>query len=257
MLGRNRNDDEPRDDGRFGREPGPAATRGGRTSTTTGAGEDPRHRPAQEPADGHAGARVADEPEHEAGTLGTAGSHPRGTVAADQMRAVRERQRAEFGGIAWGSAIFGWLVAFGVAALLTGLLAAVGAATGLTKTADQETVGLAGGIGLLVAAALAYFSGGYVAGRLARFDGARNGLAVWLVGLILTVLLGALAYVGGSEYNVVEQANLPRLTVGEETATTAGLIAMAAMLLVTVLAAVLGGKAGERFHTKVDRHATR
>lgn len=257
MLGRNRNDDEPRDDGRFGREAGPPTTPGGRTSTMTGAGDDPGHRPAQEPGDRHAGDRVSDERERESGMLATARGHERGTVAADQMRAVRERQRAEFGGIAWGSAIFGWLVAFGVAALLTGLLAAVGAATGLTETSDQETVGLAGGIGLLVAAAVAYFCGGYVAGRLARFDGARNGLAVWLVGLILTVILGALAYLGGSEYNVVEQANLPRLTVGEETATTAGLIAMAAMLVVTVLAALLGGKAGERFHTKVDRHATR
>lgn len=256
MLGRNRNDDEPRPDGRFGRETDPAATRGGRTSTMTEGGDDPRNGPAREAGDDHGGERVATAPAHEHRSSATA-DHERGTVGADQMRAVRERQRAEFGGIAWGSALFGWLVAFGVAALLTGLLAAVGAATGLTRTSDQETVGLAGGIGLLVAAALAYFCGGYVAGRLARFDGARNGLAVWLVGLILTVLLGALAYLGGSEYNVVEQANLPRLTVGEETATTAGLIAMAAMLLVTVLAAVLGGKAGERFHTKVDRHATR
>ena len=42
----------------------------------------------------------------------------------EHMRTVRARQREEFGGINWGAAFFGWLVAVGVAVLLTGLLAA-------------------------------------------------------------------------------------------------------------------------------------
>ena len=32
-----------------------------------------------------------------------------------------------------------------------------------------------------------YYTGGYVAGRLARFDGARNGFLSWVVGLLATV----------------------------------------------------------------------
>ena len=45
---------------------------------------------------------------------------------------VRARQREEYGGINWGAAFFGWLVAVGLGALLVGLLAAAGAAVGLT-----------------------------------------------------------------------------------------------------------------------------
>ena len=57
----------------------------------------------------------------------------------------------------------------------------------------------------------------------------------------------------GSEYNVLEQLNLPSLPVGEATLTTGGAIALAAVVLGTLLAAVVGGKAGERYHRKVDR----
>ena len=39
----------------------------------------------------------------------------------------------------------------------------------------------------------------------------------------------------------------------EGTATTAGIITLVAILLVTLLGAVLGGKLGERFHRRVDR----
>ena len=61
-------------------------------------------------------------------------THPRGTVTRETMHRVRERQREEYGGTNWGAAFFGWLVAVGVAVLLTGILAAAGAAIGLTET---------------------------------------------------------------------------------------------------------------------------
>src|SRR4051812_13475202 len=43
------------------------------------------------------------------------------------------RQRADYGGIKWGSAFFGWLTAIGLAALLTAAISAAGAAIGLTR----------------------------------------------------------------------------------------------------------------------------
>jgi hypothetical protein len=175
-------------------------------------------------------------------------------LTRETMADQRARQREEFGGINWGSAFFGWLVAVGMAVLLTGLLAAAGAAIGLTEnSADGETLSLAGGIALLVVLALAYYCGGYVSGRMSRFDGGRQGLGVWLFGLLVTVALAVVAVIAGSEYNVVEQANLPRLPVGQDELTTGGLIATAAIVLGTLLAAVAGGKAGERFHRRVDR----
>jgi hypothetical protein len=57
----------------------------------------------------------------------------------------------------------------------------------------------------------------------------------------------------GSQYNVLQSLNLPRIPVGEGTATTAGIVALVAVLLVTLAGAVLGGKLGERYHRKIDR----
>jgi amino acid transporter len=181
--------------------------------------------------------------------------------AGGTMHEVRARQRAEHGGINWGAAFFGWLVAVGVAVLLTGILAAAGAAIGLTEpsTASDaqsqppETLSLAGAIALLVVLAIAYYCGGYVAGRMSRFDGARQGIATWVVGLLITIAAAVLAVVLGAEYNVVERANLPRIPIGEDTLTTGGVIATVAILLGTLLFAALGGIAGARYHHKVDR----
>jgi hypothetical protein len=176
------------------------------------------------------------------------------------MRHVRARQRAEFGGFNWGAAFFGWLVAVGMAALLVGLLAGAGAAVGLTDTTttsdvtqNAEEITLGGGIALLVALLIAYFSGGYVAGRMSRFDGARQGIGVWIFGLLVTVALAILAVAAGSEYNVLERLDLPRIPIDEGTLTTGGIIALVACVVGTVLAAALGGKAGERYHRRIDR----
>jgi amino acid transporter len=172
---------------------------------------------------------------------------------------VHRRQREEFGGLSWGSAFFGWLVAVGVSALLIALLSAAGAAVGLTETsADEaassaETVGIVGGIVLLAILMLAYYAGGYVAGRMARFNGPRQGVATWLIGLIVTVVLAVAGVLLGAEYNVLSSLNLPRIPVDEGSLTTGGLIALAAVLVGTLLAAVAGGKAGTHYHRKVDR----
>ena len=171
-------------------------------------------------------------------------------------------QRARYGGMKWGAAFFGWLSANGLAVLLLALLSAAGVALGLSQgldTADEAAeqvttgIGLGGGIAVLVILFLAYLAGGYVAGRMSRFDGFRQGLAVWLIGLLVVLALAAAGAILGSEYNVLQQLNLPRIPVDEGTATTAGIITLAAVLLATLLGAVLGGKLGERYHRKVDR----
>jgi amino acid transporter len=172
---------------------------------------------------------------------------------------VRRRQREEYGGLSWASAFFGWLVAVGVAALLIALVSATGAAVGLTETSADEardsadTIGIVGGILLLAILAIAYYAGGYVAGRMARFNGPRQGFAVWLLGLLVTVVLAVAGALLGAEYNVLNSLNLPRIPVDEGSLTTAGLIALAAAVVLTLLAAVAGGKAGSHYHRKVDR----
>jgi hypothetical protein len=207
------------------------------------------------------------EPEHEErGGVATA-ERDRTTVrdpgtrvaGAEAARDVRARQREEFGGINWGSAFFGWLVAVGMAAILLGLLSAAGAAFGLGDVSDAEaeanaeTIGIVGGILLIVVLGAAYYCGGYVSGRMSRFDGARQGLAVWALGLAVTVVLAVAGGLFGAEYNVLERLNLPRIPIEEGSLTAGAAIALAAVVLITLLLAAAGGKAGERFHRRVDR----
>jgi hypothetical protein len=178
---------------------------------------------------------------------------------ASSPDAVRDRQREEFGGFSWGSAFFGWLVAVGMAALLTALLSAAGAAIGLASTSEQEaagaadTIGIVGGVLLLLVLVAAYYAGGYVAGRMARFNGPGQGLGVWLIGLLVTVLLALAGVLLGAEYNLLGQLNLPRIPIDEGTVTTGGLIALATVVAATLLAAIAGGKAGTHYHRKIDQ----
>ena len=183
----------------------------------------------------------------------------RAVHVAEVASAARERQRDEFGGISWLCGIVGWLAAAGLAAILTGILGAAGAVLAVTEVAgdvsesDAETIGLAGGIALLVVLAIAYWFGGYAAGRMARFDGGRQGIVVWVVGIIAAGVIGLFTLIGGAEYNVLDRLNLPRLPIDSGALTTGGLVALLGSIVVTLLAAMIGGKAGERFHRKVDR----
>ena len=177
----------------------------------------------------------------------------------DRVRDMRSRQREEFGGINWGSAFFGWLVSVGMAAILLGLLSAAGAAFGLSEVSDAEaeenaeTIGIVGGILLILVLAIAYWCGGYVSGRMSRFDGGRQGLAVWALGLAVTIVLAVFGALFGAEYNVLEQLNLPRIPIEEGSLTTGAAVALAATVIATLIAALVGGKTGERYHKKIDR----
>ena len=108
-------------------------------------------------------------------------------------------------------------------------------------------------IALLAALGVAYYFGGYVAGRMSRFDGARQGMGAWLIGLIITVVLAIAGALLGAEYNVLERLDLPALPVGDSKLASGGALALVLVVLGTLLAAVIGGKAGEHFHRKVDR----
>ncbi|WP_100501939.1 hypothetical protein [Geodermatophilus chilensis] len=162
-------------------------------------------------------------------------------------------QQSEFGGTQWGAAFFGWLSATGLAVLLLALVSAAGTGLGLTQGASAEAIGLRGAVALLVVLFLSYLAGGYVAGRMSRFRGVRQGLAVWLVGLVVVLVLSGAVALIGSEFNVLARLELPRIPVGEGTATTAGLVTLAAAAGATLVGALLGGALGTRYHRKVDR----
>ena len=181
-------------------------------------------------------------------------------VRADREEVVA-REKEEFGGFKFGSAFFGWLCAMGMTALLTALVAGAGAALGLGEqvTADEaaqnaETIGLAGAVAVLVILLVSYYAGGYVAGRMARFSGAKQGLAVWLWAVVIAIVVAIVTAVAGAQWNILADVNtFPRLPFNEGELTTVGIITAVGALLVSLGGAVLGGLAGMRYHRKVDR----
>ncbi len=199
--------------------------------------------------------------------------HGASTVtSAPGRREVVKQQKERFGGIKWGSAFFGWLTATGTGLLLTALATAAGAVIGLGSTpggagqaaeqagqaaqnpATVQTAGLVSAIAVLAILFLAYYCGGYVAGRMARFNGMKQGIAVWLWALLIAAIVAVLVGIAGSQFNILANLNsLPRLPVGEGDLTAAGIITALVALAASLGGAILGGLAGMRFHRRVDR----
>lgn len=174
---------------------------------------------------------------------------------------VVRRQREAYGGIKFGSCFFGWLTATGSAVLLTALVAAAGAGVGLAQNVtttdaaqNPRPLGLAGAIALVVIVFIAYLAGGYVAGRMARFNGVRQGIGVWLWAIVIAIILGVIGLFAGNRFDILARTNgFPRLPVNEGTLTAGGIILAAALVVISLIGAVLGGLLGMRFHRRVDR----
>ncbi|MFJ6000865.1 hypothetical protein [Arthrobacter sp. NPDC092385] len=174
-------------------------------------------------------------------------------------------EKEQFGGIKFGSAFFGWLTAIGLTVILSALATAIGVGIGAANTSsandaanqateNAQTIGIVSGIVLAIILFVAYYCGGYVAGRMARFDGVKQGVAVWLWGVIIAIVLAILAAVAGDQFNVLSNLNgAPSIPVDGSALTASGLIGLAIAILVPLIGAILGGKAGMRFHRKVDQ----
>ena len=191
---------------------------------------------------------------------GTGERRPGNPGGAAGHQELVARQKEQFGGMKFGCSFFGWLTATGMVVLLSALLAAVGAALGNqgifgTQPAESQirTIGLVSGIVLLVVVLVSYFAGGYVAARMARFSGVKQGLGVWLWAVIATIVVGVLAVVAGSELDLLSRANgLPRLPMDDGTR-TGSILTIGAIVLISLVGALLGGLAGMRYHRRVDR----
>lgn len=201
-------------------------------------------------------------PRQERVVAGT-GRRDTGDVEQFDRESVLARERDGFGGMKFGAAFFGWLAATGLAVIVIAILAGAGVAFGLANqnavdsassdTGTAKTVGLVGAIILLVVLLVAYYCGGYVAGRMARFNGAQQGIAVWIWAIVTTLIVALVGWIAGSKFNIFAQLNLPRIPVDEGTVTAAGWIAVGAALVAALVGAVLGGKAGTHYHRKIDR----
>jgi hypothetical protein len=204
----------------------------------------------------HAGQTHAGQPHR--GQTDTVHAERTGHHRVYDEAAARDR----FGGANLGAAFFGWLVAIGMTVLLTGLLAVAATAVGYSGEVTQTdaeraagTVTLVTAIVLVAVLLVAYYAGGYVAGRMSRFDGGRQGLAVWVIGLLVTILAAVLGWIAGDQYNLFDRLEVPNIPMPTDDVTLAGIITGLAVLLGTLLAAMAGGKVGRRYHDRVDRAA--
>jgi len=155
-------------------------------------------------------------------------------------------------GVSFGAAFFGWLVAGGTAVLLLTLLGAVGTVIGWDKLAEwpgngSKSAGWRGisvWLVLVLSMGIGAFSGGYAGGRMVPSHGARQGLAVWLFGWSAAGVIVGLGYVADRRYDLVARVDWPSLPLAEADRTAAAVVAGVAILLVTLVGAVLGGSAG-------------
>ncbi|MGZ4467391.1 MAG: hypothetical protein ACXVXB_02845 [Nocardioidaceae bacterium] len=168
-----------------------------------------------------------------------------------------------FRGINWLAAFFGWWVAVSWTALLAGAVGAVLAERGdLGMLVSTDAAGGPGRPALVsVALALAlllvgYFTGGYVAGRMSRYDGGRQGLGLWFLGLLLPVAAGALLLRFHTPVQLPDLLDLASFVRSAGVDGRQVVLAAGAGLLALLLAAVAGGKVGCRYHRKVDAAAT-
>jgi hypothetical protein len=201
------------------------------------------------------------DPTRPAHTALPAGRHSEDVVETETRGDVVRREREEHGGIKIGSAFFGWLAATGMVVLLGAIITTTGLLAGDATDTDTpteaagaldlstESLGVLGVVVALLVWFIAYYSGGYVAGRMARFDGIKQGLAVWGWSIVVAVVIAVLAAVFGNEYAGV--GGLPNLTFDETTTTV--VVSVAVVLLTSLVGAMLGGLAGMRFHRRVDR----
>ena len=186
----------------------------------------------------------------------------------DGYEEVRDRYDDEeltahdrFGGVNWGAGFFGWLVSVSFTVFLAAVLGVVvtvlrrtvPAVSAMADTRPGATaIALAAG-GFLVLM-IGYYTGGYVAGRMSRFDGGRQGTGVWVTGLLMTAVALGFGLFFGSAYHLLDRVDLPALPVPAGSLGLARLVGAVAALLGSLLMAIWGGKVGRRYHEKVDEY---
>jgi hypothetical protein len=230
-------------------ENGPEATR----PVTTGRAS---RRPSQEENETRV-IRSAQHPD----TVRDATPYPRGYFEAAEER--EDRLRDMYGGVDWLASFLGYVFTVVLALVFSAIAGLVLVPFGFPPEISGGQLGASVLTGLAVLGVLiflTYFFGGYVAGRLARFDGGRNGamVLVWTFIVALILALVAVVFSGFLPAGMADGvSNLARGTVSTTTnlagAGVAGIIVAVAALLLALLGGFFGGRLGSRYHTEIDR----
>jgi hypothetical protein len=172
-------------------------------------------------------------------------TEPYGGVAA-----ARDR----FGGLDIPAGLVGALTALAsvgiLAALVGAVIGTIGSPDNLTRDAQELPIwSLAVGVGVLF---VGYLIGGWVAGRMARYDGARNGFTTGIWTLLFVAALAGLGAWIGAEYNGLFHITRPDW-YSWDALTWEALIAIGAGVLAVFIGGTIGGMWGEHYHRRADR----
>ncbi|HET7273069.1 MAG TPA: YrzE family protein [Rubrobacter sp.] len=196
-----------------------------------------------------------------ADTGGDAAPYPRGYFEAAEER--EERLRDMYGGVDWLASFLGFVFAVVLGAVFSAIAGLVLVPFGFPPDLGAGRIGASVITGLVLLGVLiflTYFFGGYVAGRLARFDGGRNGamvlawnfIVVLILALVTVVFSGFLpAGAADSAGNLVD--GFASTVSGLAGAGVVGIIAAVAAVLIALLGGFLGGRMGSRYHAEIDR----
>src|SRR5215212_8926487 len=188
------------------------------------------------------------------------------TTGRASRRPAEEREdrlRDMYGGVDWLASFLGYVFTVVLALVFSAIAGLVLVPFGFPPEISGGQLGASVLTGLAVLGVLiflTYFFGGYVAGRLARFDGGRNGamVLVWTFIVALILALVAVVFSGFLPAGADEAiANLVRGTASAAGslagAGVAGIIVAVAALLLALLGGLFGGRLGSRYHTEIDR----
>ncbi len=157
--------------------------------------------------------------------------------------------RYRFGGIDLPAAIAGLFAALGLAVVLAGIAGAIGT-IGYQRGVEQDDLSLGGLIVGLAVLFVSFLFGGRVVGRIARYDGATNGVLAAVLFLLVIGGLTALGNWADDRYDFLDEVRLPAWFSSSSTTAIASAVAG---VVVMVLAAALGGALGTRYHRRADR----
>jgi hypothetical protein len=171
------------------------------------------------------------------------------------MGSIRER----FGGADPLAGFLGMFTALGVLVFI-GVLIAAGNA-GIDYQLNQididgnlQEVEVIGSIVAILAVLVSFIAGGWAAGRMARYDGAINGVGTALWFILAVAVFGALGLWFGQDYNAFAMAELPNWfgQVGADEVTLKSIAGALAGAVAAVLGGGIGGMLGEQYHREVD-----
>lgn len=189
--------------------------------------------------------------------VGDTGAYPRGYFEEAEER--EDRLSDMYGGVDWLASFLGFVFAVVAGGVLFAVVSLVLVPLGVSIQIGGQ-LGPAAITALALLAILIFLTflfGGYVAGRLARFDGGRNGAMI----VLWTLIIGFLGFViasflpgaaGEAMRDFIQGSAMP--LAGEVLAIGAVGIATAVVaVLIAILGGIVGGRLGGRYHTEIDR----